>query len=213
MPVAASRVLLVIKEYFDRVAEYAFSAANKGWRPEIQESPNGDGVWDTNKRWAHLAPKYFDASTPFLARSLHQQYSEAATRACRLLELPEEFYPGPDCTIRVLNYPAGATTAPHLDFDLFTLSMYRDVDAFRYLDDSDQDPELLRAREQFPGIHFGELLSEISPRFKATKHEVVATDEVQNSCVFFVLPSWAAKLPSGLTVGEWVEERKARSRR
>ena len=199
---------------YDRVAAFAFSDKNPGWRPEIEESPNGDGVWDTNKRFAHLAPKYFTDDTPREIKQLHSNWVIKAQQACRYLGIPGKFYPGPDCTIRVLEYPPGATTAPHLDFDMFTLSMFRDdPDAFVYLDGSDQDPELLKAREGYPGIHFGEILTEIDPKFKATNHKVDGTENTQKAMVFFVLPKWTARLPSGLTVGEWVQERKARSRR
>lgn len=193
--------------------EYAFSDANPGWRPEIQESPNGDGVWDTNKRFAHIAPKYFNAATPQFVRSTYEKQLGLAVHACRLLRIPEAFHPGPDCTLRVLDYPVGATTAPHTDFDLFTMRVWRDdVDAFMYL--GGECRELGSICKRYPGLHFGELLAEIDPdRFVATKHEVVASDGQQSSCVFFVMPDHSAVLPSGLTVGEWVEERKARSRR
>lgn len=197
----------------EQLIEYAFSDANPGWRPEIQESPNGDGVWDTNKRFAHIAPKYFNAATPQFVRAAYEKQLGLARHACRLLRVPEAFYPGPDCTLRVLDYPAGATTAPHTDFDLFTMRVWRDdANAFKYL--GDVGPNLVSITQRYPGLHFGELLAEVSPkRFVATKHEVIASDEPQSSCVFFVMPDLDAVLPSGITVGEWVEERKARSRR
>lgn len=193
--------------------EYAFSDANPGWRPEIQESPNGDGVWDTNKRFAHLAPKYFTEATPDFVLAAYEKQLGLATHACRLLQIPKAFHPGRDCTLRVLDYPAGATTAPHTDFDLFTMRVWRDAShAFRYL--GGRGVELWAIRGRYPGLHFGELMAEIDPkRWEATEHEVVASDEPQSSCVFFVMPDLGAVLPSGLAVGDWLEERKARSRR
>ena len=197
----------------EQLIEYAFSDANPGWRPEIQESPNGDGVWDTNKRFAHVAPKYFNDETPKFVHTEYAFQRYLALHACRLLEIPKEFHPGPDCTLRVLDYPPGATSPPHTDFTMFTLRVWRDdVDAFRYL--GDVDPNLASIRKRFPGIHFGELIAEIDPkRFTATEHEVVATEHPQSSCVFFVMPNLSAILPSGLSVGDWLDERKSRSRR
>jgi hypothetical protein len=35
-----------------------FQPQYPGYRPTIVESPNGDGKVDTEKRYAHVAPKY-----------------------------------------------------------------------------------------------------------------------------------------------------------
>jgi hypothetical protein len=208
-------VMQLTNSDYEKISEYAFSKLNPGWRPEIQESPNGDGVWDANKRFAHLAPKYFERSSPPpYIRHAYAAAMEVASWACTHLGLWPDFMPGPDTTIRVLDYPPGATTAPHTDFDLFTLRLYRnDVGAFRYLNGSDECPSLAKSRERFPGIHFGEILSQLDPKFTATEHEVVGSQAPQQSIVLFVVPEWDARLPSGQTVAEWMTERKARSRR
>ncbi len=187
---------------FERLKAYAFSERNPGYRPEVQEAPNGDGVWDAQKKYAHVAPKYGLGPLGLLYRDLVNE----ATGICIRLGIPSQFFPDYDSTIRVLDYPPGATSAPHTDFDMFTMCLYRDVDAFRYL--SAKPPEA----EDFPGLHFGELFTEITGR-EATRHEVIATEKPQWSAVFFVMPPLGAVLPSGLSVGEWLQERKERSRR
>jgi hypothetical protein len=47
----------------------------------------------------------------------------------------------------------------------------------------------------------------------ATRHEVIGTDKRQCSAVFFVVPNHDVELPSGITVGQWIAERKNRSRK
>lgn len=192
---------------FEQLSQWAFSRYNSGYMPEVQEAPNGDGMWDVAKRYAHVAPKY--GLGPFEA--LYYTALESATIAALALGIAPEYYPGSDSTLRVLHYPPGATTAPHTDFDLFTLRLYRsDAAPFRYLGGACE--ELDAARVHFPGIHFGELMTEIYGT-PATKHEVIATERDTFSCVLFVMPPLDAKLPHGTTVAQWVQERKARSRR
>lgn len=215
--------MIYTKEDYDRIHKFAFSDENPGWNPDVIESPNGDGVWDEHKRYAHLAPKYFDQAsvsspsfyTEMYSNGIFQLYHQArneADRICRHLDIPKEFWSADDSTLRILDYPAGATTAPHTDFDLFTLCLYRDdMDAFKYLSGED-DPLLERAREISPGIHFGELMTELNGA-QETEHEVLGTDNRQCSIVFFVVPNHKAILPSGISVGKWMDERKNRSRK
>jgi len=194
---------------FQTLHSFAFSPRNSGYKPSIQESPNGDGTWDTGKRFAHVASKYglgecFSAYKTSLAEAID---------ACHYLGIPGDFWPvsAGDSTLRVLDYPAGATSAPHTDFDLFTVSMYRpNPEAFRYL--GGDCAELNVVKRHFPGIHFGELITEIMG-WPATEHEVIASPVATSSAVFFAMPPLDARLPSGVLVGEWLRERKERSRR
>ena len=211
--------MISFSDYVD-VSTFAFSDKNPGYNSQVIESPNGDGVWDKRKKYAHLAPKYFDVtrlkdkfSLDYIKmRLIYRKAVNEAAEVCKFLDLPPEFYPGPDSTMRVLWYPKGATTAPHTDFDLFTICMYRNqLDSFIYLDD-ETEPSLELAKSFFPGIHFGELMTEVNG-MKATKHEVIGTEESQQSIVFFVVPPHQSVLPSGQTVGDWIMERKYRSRK
>lgn len=199
------------KEEFDKLREYAFSDDNPGWKPGVQEAPNGDGEWDRTKRFAHLAPKYFDDSTPTFVVDAWAAGMREAERASRQLGIPAAMMPGPDSTLRILEYPPGATSAEHTDFDLFTLRLYRNLESpFKYLGWGGR--ELAEARKDFEGIHFGEIMAVLSERFLATKHKVTATPaEWQYAAVFFAVPSWTAMLPCGKTVHDWMQERKASS--
>jgi hypothetical protein len=47
---------------------------------------------------------------------------------------------------------------------------------------------------------------------QATPHEVLASETRQFSIVYFAIPDWAAVLPGGVTVLDWLNERMARSR-
>jgi len=202
------------EQQYETLAAFAFSSENPGYKPSVVEAPNGDNVWDENKRYAHLAPKYFEETNVdhHEIKELYEIARQTAEWVCKMIEIPQEFFPGRDSTLRVLHYPPGATTAPHTDFDLFTICMYRDDNnAFKYLD-GEEDALLTRARKFSPGIHFGELMTEINNAM-ATNHEVVGTERTQKSAVFFVVPEHSAVLPSGLTVGEWMAERKNRSRK
>jgi hypothetical protein len=200
---------------FEELSTFAFSSQNPGFKPAVIESPNGDGVWDAQKQYAHIALKYFDRCTPSHVRVAYLLALDEANRIIRRMGLPAGVVAGDDSTLRLLRYPPGATTAPHTDFDLFTLSLYRShVGAFVYR--QAYEPELLSKARQFsPGIHFGELMTEILGDFHApaTRHETVALDVPSFSAVFFVIPPHEYVLPSGLTVGEWLKERIARSRK
>jgi len=203
------------EEDYKNLADFAFSEQNPGFKPKEIESPNGNGVWDESKRYTHIAPKYFRQVLELVPPIVIELYAKAINeciRVCNAIELPHQFWPGPDSTMRLLDYPPGASTAPHTDFNLFTLCLYRDdMDAFKYLG-GEGDPLLKKAREISPGIHFGEMMTEINGA-QATGHEVVGTDKPQRSIVFFMVPRHSATLPSGKTVGQWIEERKRRSRR
>lgn len=204
--------MTLTQEEFENISEFAFSEQNPGYRPNIIESPHGDGVWDVEKKYAHIAPKYLSGFEKTSVFDVYAKCIDVANDICEKIGIPEKYWAGTDSTLRVLHYPPGSTTAPHTDFDLFTICMYRNKpESFIYLNGED-DELLQKARNISPGIHFGELMSEIN-NSKATKHEVTATDDWQYSAVFFVVPPHDSILPSGLSIGEWIDERKNRSRK
>ena len=203
---------------YDEIYRHVFHKGYPGYIPSVIESPNGDHIWDLDKRYAHIAKKYLDDFTSdnisqlaFLDSVLNDA-KLISNKICQHLNIPKKYWGGDDCTMRILDYPPGATTAPHTDFDMFTITLYRNTpDAFKYLDGED-DPLLKEARTHSCGIHLGELMTEITGA-KATKHEVIATNNMQKSIVFFVVPDHKVILPSGISVGDWMKERKERSRK
>jgi hypothetical protein len=199
-----------------------------GYKPNVRELPNGDGKIDAEKRYLHVAPKYNPPAwaVKFLARAHYE-----ACRVAEALGVPDSFYPRvADGTLRVLEYPAGAGSEQHKDFDLFTILCYRETpeDLVRTppLLASADDAERLDAGERMsPGLHLGEL-GELAGVGPATPHYVPARDYIQRSIVYFAMPSHAAELPDPVTfpatdtrplvtvhtVGQWVKERVVRSR-
>jgi hypothetical protein len=188
----------------------------------VVESPDGDGKWDSEKRYAHVAEKYLKeyAGQPNTAIDsgilwdyLHQANDRAIEIAIEL-DVPKDFYPVEKYgALRILEYPPGAVTHPHYDFDLFTLMCYRNIPAdFHYLGYCEH---LLKARELNQQIHFGEILELVAPEYKATRHEVVADpdNQTQYSMVYFAIPDHKAVLPDGQAVKGWLDERMTRSRK
>lgn len=202
-----------------------------GYKPNVVESPNGDGKLDDKKRYSHIAEKYLTqmSRNPDRARlegfldTAHAKALEVAVA----LGVPPAFWPSRTYSaMRVLEYGPDAITNQHTDFDLFTLMCYRNL------------PEYFKYRHSYAGnantviqglnsakmlksvqplnsqIHFGEILQEVNPSsFIATPHEVEASEgPYQYSIVFFAIPPHESVLPSGLTVGKWLEERLSRSR-
>lgn len=216
-----------------------FRSDYPGYKPNVVESPAGDGVKDTEKRYAHVSEKYIN--TPqYLMRNPEEYVAlndyldrahDLAMQVAITIGVPREFWPVKKYSaLRVLEYNAEATTTPHTDFDLFTLMCYRNLpqyfnklersdigwdDAQKHLQRCYNSAVALENASQFnTQIHFGELLEEIDPnRYVATKHEVVASGGPwQYSVVYFAIPDHEAVLPSGVTVGKWLEERISRSR-
>jgi hypothetical protein len=206
-----------------------FSGNYPGYRPDVRELPNGDGKVDSEKRYAHIANKYLDQ---YLAQeggvsSNHDRLRDALLHATYLawdvaqtLGVPAAFLPHLRYgALRVLEYPVGATSNLHTDFDLFTLMIYRDQpECFRTFDlghhtapPSEQDRRLGEARRLNAQLHIGEL-GEVLGLGPATPHEVIASERPQHSIVYFAIPDHAAVLPSGITVGAWIAERMSRSR-
>lgn len=192
-----------------------------GYKPEVREAPNGDGVIDAAKRYLHVALKY---NPPQWARVYLAQAHFEACRVAEAMGVDPRYYPRvADGTLRVLDYPAGAGTARHTDFDLFTIVCYRSTpDDLWMADGADAGPgspsprDLGRAIN--PGLHIGEI-GELCGLGPATPHSVPARPYRQQSIVYFAMPDHAAHLPGvhenlteGPTVGEWLKERIARSR-
>lgn len=187
-----------------RIHELTFGTPGyAGYKPTVQESPNGDGIWDVEKKYAHIAPKY----NPCEELEYHYVGAfEEAVRVHRQLELPARLEPSYDaCCMRILDYPPDAGSAEHTDFDFFTIQLYRDQpEGFVRLGEVPATDE-----EVSPGIHWGEM-AEVAGLRKATPHKVQPLPVRQRSIVFFVLPHPGAAL---ITSGEWLAERYARSRR
>jgi hypothetical protein len=200
------------KKEYDELHSLIFVDGYRGYTPAVKEVPNGDGNVDADKRYAHVATKYFDTPeqerllTPYL-RAAH----DIAVDIGRNLRLPPEFMPNfHTSALRVLEYPVGAIGNEHCDFDLFTLMLYRDQpDCFisKHMGNS-----VLREVQQFNlQAHMGELGTEIGLG-AATPHWVVPSDTVQHSIVYFAIPDWNTRLPRGVLVKDWLNERMARSR-
>ncbi len=115
---------------------------------------------------------------------------------------------------------AGAGTAEHTDFDLFTIVLWRSTPADLELRQCERPPlgwwcsrgaghegpcaareqatsvtRSLRAAERLsPGLHIGEL-GELVGLGPATPHRVPARPYVQKSLIYFAIPDHAARLP------------------
>jgi hypothetical protein len=195
-----------------------------GYKPHVAEAPNGDGRVDARKRYLHVAQKY---APPQWALDI---LSRAHWEACRVAEaigVPAEFYPRVEnSTLRVLDYPAGAGTEEHTDFDLFTLNLWRstpnDHEAWEHHTDTVAHTGA-EWNEWTPGAdayHMGEL-GELVGLGPAVKHRVPARPYAQRALVYFAMPANAAELPQPverflhdgpLTVADWLKERLSRSR-
>ena len=210
---------------YKTISEIVFSDKEPypGYSKKTIESPNGDGKWDEDKRYAHVAKKYLKRyQNPFKKGTLNDFLNTAHNKALEIaieLGVPREFWPDlQDSTLRILEYEPGAITHTHVDFDLFTLMCYRNIpDDFQY-DQSEADsshPGIVRANELNRQIHFGEIMELIIPEYKATPHKVIADPlgRSQYSIVYFTIPNHDVVLPNGTTVGAFIGERKPRSRK
>jgi hypothetical protein len=186
---------------FEHLYQIMFSPGYAGYTPAMAEAPNGDGVVDVQKRYAHLAKKYLPGVTNYdrsFCEEVLEQCVDEARDLAGAIDIPTKFWPTiEDSTLRLLEYPPGATSAQHTDFDLFTLNLYR------------SHGEYLVPRSY---MHVGELMEVVTGQ-KATSHHVDAhPTQTQRSVVFFAMPPLDAVLPTGVTVRDWLTERKARSR-
>lgn len=171
-------------------------------------------------RYLHVAPKY--CPPPWAMAYLARAHYEAC-RVAEALGVPAAYYPRvADGTLRVLDYDVGGSQPEHTDFDLFTIVLYRStpLDLERrapLLASADLAARLDAGDAISPGLHIGEL-GELVGLGPATPHRVPARPYRQQSIVYFAMPDHAAVLPEphnmrvGATVGEWLNERLARSR-
>lgn len=185
----------------------------RGYKPEQLEAPNGDGNVDTRKRYLHVALKYGppDWALWYLAR--------AHFEACRIAEalgVPDAFYPKVENgTLRVLEYPVGAGSAEHTDFDLFTVHCYRSTpeDFVRVREGcTPEERERMACAEVIdPHVHFGDIGEAISLG-RATRHYVPERPYPQKAIVYFAMPANDARMPDGSRAIDWIADRYARSR-
>lgn len=209
----------------DVLAPLVFKEGYPGYKPAVKEIPNGDGLVDSEKRYAHVAPKYLAGlSGPdhLVLDHLYRVATRFAKDVAEMAGVPAAFAPDERYgALRVLEYPPGAISNCHEDFDLFTLMLYRDQpDRFVSHDKTIAADILHLARKLTtidkirilnPQAHLGQL-GEAFGLGKATPHEVLASDTTQHSIVYFAIPDHDAVLPSGQTVREFLNERMARSR-
>lgn len=197
---------------YERLHEIVFRPDYPGYRPTVKEIPNGDGKVDAEKRYAHVAPKYFQ-NYDGPGRGMLEDYYDAAHNLAQSVAQAWGFDPfyfphWAYGALRVLDYPPGAGSNEHTDFDLFTLMMYRDrPECFVHTDEQPPfEVRMLNAQ-----AHLGEIGSEFLGK-APHPHKVLKSVWRQRSIVYFAIPDHQERLPSGETVGEWLNGRLARSR-
>ena len=204
------------KEEYEALHALVFRPDYSGYKPEVKEIPNGDGKVDATKMYAHVAPKYFTTDeqreqlTPFLEKAFNM-----ARAAADLANVPFAYFPDIRYgALRILDYPPGAVSNLHEDFDLFTLMMYRDqpdrFQSYELAGDFEGRKVIDRIRLLNKQAHLGQL-GEAIGLGKATLHEVLASETRQHSIVYFAIPDHEAPLGEG-NVRDWLNERMARSR-
>jgi hypothetical protein len=202
---------------YSKLSSIVFQPGYPGYKPEVIEIPNGDGKADADKRYAHIATKYLNGVVK--ASTLRMYLTEAhdqAVHVAELLEVPEEFMPVMEYgALRILEYPPGAVSHEHQDFDLFTLMLYRDQPD-KFISDWHDMPE--NVRKVNAQCHMGQL-GEYIGLGSATSHSVLPSETPQHSIVYFAIPNHHAMLSKydldgdpDLTVREWLNERMKRSR-
>jgi hypothetical protein len=213
---------LFSKEEYDQLHALVFVAGYSGYKPTVQEIPNGDGKVDADKMFAHVAPKYLvtDQQKADLMPFLQKAFNKAIAMA-QLARVPEAFMPRIEYgALRILDYPPGAVSNKHCDFDLFTTMCYRDMPD-KFVADPVTKPSLALNRLHLldKQAHIGEL-GEIVGLGGATPHEVLAStpeEGNQHSIVYFSIPDWNSVLPAyegkpEIKVVDWLNERMAQSR-
>jgi hypothetical protein len=197
-----------------------------GYTPQIKEIPAGNGLVDSDKRYAHVKAAHFDRFREDLGPFTQEQinhlfylFNNGFTRAIEvavLLGVPPEFWPAQEaCALRVLEYPPMVGSHFHTDFDLLTVNCFRS-DGGACMEVDETSKANLGVEQAPADVHLGELYDLItqSPqgREQATVHRIDSDTRCQFSIVFFALPKHSAVLPSGVTVGAWLSERYQRSR-
>ncbi len=190
-----------------------FRSDYPGYKPTVKEIPAGDGKVDADKRYAHVASRYFADDWQ---RAALMPYLEKAHRLAAMVaedaKIPAQYRPDIHYgALRVLDYPAGAVSHRHEDFDLFTLMMFRDQPQYFSSDDVEAGDTIERIRYFNPQAHLGLLGQEIGLG-KATPHQVLPAPDRQRSIVYFAIPDHDATLPSGQTVREWLNAIMTRTR-
>lgn len=182
-----------------------------GYKPDVLEAPNGDGKIDATKRYLHVALKYNPPE--FAIRLLSRAHFEAC-RVAEAMGVLAAFYPKVENgTLRVLDYPVGAGSAEHTDFDMFTIHCYRSTpEDFVMHDDPDPAtaPALAAGRAIHAELHIGDIGAEVGIA-PATRHSVPERGYAQQSIVYFAMPANGAIMPNGLRAIDWIADRYARS--
>ncbi len=207
--------------------EVVFRADYPGYRPSVIESPNGDVALDSQKRYSHIATKYlkqFPApdAPHYRARMNERDMLEAYLRIAHrhAVEVavasglvPAAFLPSFEHgALRVLEYPAGASSAPHTDVGLLTLNLYRDQPACleTFEDRWGRGNDWYSGTTRAP-YHLGRIAREIGLG-PAAAHRVIGSATPQHSIVYFAVPDHEAVLPSGARLGTWLEAEMAKMR-
>lgn len=200
------------KADYDALHSLVFREGYAGYKPTVIEIPNGDGKADSEKRYAHVATKYL--RTEEERRLLMPFLDIAHTKAIEIasvLNLPAAYCPRIEFgALRILDYPPGAISNEHEDFDLYTLMCYRDQPD-RFVSRETHSPALEVMRGYNAQAHLGQIATEIGLG-PATPHWVLPSETRQQSIVYFTIPDHDSVLPSGVTVRDWLNERMARSR-
>jgi hypothetical protein len=198
---------------YDTLHRLVFRSDYPGYKPTVIEIPNGDGKADAEKKYSHVGIKYFAndwqrfALMPYLQRAYDLAVEVAVAGG-----VPAEYMPDINFgALRVLDYPPGAISHKHLDFSLFTVMLYRDDPSRFHAIEEGASEHYFNMKNVNPQVHIGELGAEVGLG-PATPHEVFASTEIQRSIVYFAIPSWDVKLPSGVLVKDFLNERMARSR-
>jgi len=169
---------------FQAIHDEMFSPGWPGFRPEVHEAPNSDGVVDRGKLYSHASYTRTPTMSLYVTRALHRGQL-MATELARYHNLPDPC--SHTSTLRALYYPPGVGGNRHTDFDLVTVTLYRSV--------------------QNPGLHptheIGRM-AELLGGPAATPHHVDPMDEAQYSLVYFALPNPAVRLANGESVGEYL---------
>jgi hypothetical protein len=206
-------MIFTSSEYFD-LHNLFNTPGYAGYKPDVREAPNSDGKVDEDKRYLHVSLKY---NPPQWALSYLARAHFHACRVAEALDVRDAFYPRVENgTLRVLEYPVGAGTVEHTDFDLFTIVLWRSTpaDLERGPTNAAEVPSAharLAAEELSPGLHIGRL-GELAGLGPATPHSVPGRPYVQRSIIYFAMPAMAAMLPTGETVREWLARVYAESR-
>lgn len=192
-------------------ADRLLSTDYPGYNPPGTERADMYALGDYS--YAHVATKYLSQDCEALSDgqrnamlNMLKDLVNTARRYSVGYEIPREFWPTmEDSTLRLLEYRPGAVIEEHTDFNLFTVNLYRTSRApYRHGDD--------RAEAHIDNVHIGEIWEQIDAERTATPHWTDVHPHTQYSVVFFAMPSLKAMLPSGVTVGEWLKDRKAQSR-